>query len=79
MIAWKVYEEARYISEMVLSLIEHGVDCKEKITHHDLSEHGLSGEHIAGVKGWMIAMGFHPEFKPQSVIASGIANLHSKK
>ena len=79
MIAWKVYEEAQFISEMVLALIEAGANCKEKITHHDLSEHGLSGEYIAGIRGWMISMGFHPEFKPQSVIASGIANLYSKK
>jgi len=79
MIAWKVYEEAGLITQMVLSLIESGVNVKDKITHHDLSENGLSGEHIPGVKGWMLSMGFHPEFKPQSVIASGIANLYSKK
>lgn len=79
MIAWKVWSEAQDICDMMVKLIEHGVEIDEKVTHHDLSEHGLSGEYIAGIRGWMISMGFHPEFKPQSVIASGIANLYSKK
>ena len=79
MIAWKVFIEAEYILEMMNLLIDNGIDMGEKITHHDLSENGKSGEHIAGIKGWMLAMGFHPEFKPQSVIASGIANMYSKK
>jgi predicted RNase H-related nuclease YkuK (DUF458 family) len=40
---------------------------------------GLSGEHIQAIRGFMISMGFKPEFKPNAVIASGIANMYSKK
>lgn len=79
MIAWKVYREAEDIWEMMSLLVEHGIDLDEKITHHDLSQAGLSGEHIAGITGWMKSLGFQPEIKPTAVIASGIANLYSKK
>ena len=79
MIAWKVWSEAQDICDMMVKLIEHNVPITDKVTHHDLSRAGLSGKHIASIRGFMISMGFHPEFKPQSVIASGIANLYSKK
>lgn len=79
MIAWKVWSEAQDICDMMVKLIEHGVEIDEKVTHHDLSENGLSGEHIKSIKGFMLSMGFEPKFKPYAVIASGIANLYSKK
>ena len=63
-----------------MNILEHnGINLDEKITHHDLSKSGLSGEHIAGITGWMKSMGFKPEIKPDAVIASGIANHYSKK
>lgn len=79
MIAWKVWSEAQDICDMMVKLIEHGVEIDEKVTHHDLSENGLSGEHIKSIKGFMLSMGFEPKFKPYAVIASGIANHYSKK
>lgn len=79
MIAYKVWSEAQDICDMMVKLIEHGVEIDEKVTHHDLSENGLSGEHIKSIKGFMLSMGFEPKFKPYAVIASGIANLYSKK
>ena len=79
MIAWKVWSEAQDICDMMVNLIEHNVPITDKITHHDLSMAGLSGEHIQAIRGFMISMGFNPEFKPNAVIASGIANMYSKK
>ena len=78
MIAWKVWSEAQDICDMMVNLIEHNVSITDKITHHDLSMAGLSGEHIQAIRGFMISMGFNPEFKPNAVIASGIANHYSK-
>lgn len=78
-ISWKVWEEAQYICAMFSDLIEHGIEIDEKISHHDISEAGLSREHIASIKGFMTSMGFNPEIKPNAVIASGIANSFSKK
>ena len=79
MIAWKVYQEATYIWEMMTLLENNDINLDEKITHHDLSQSGLSGEHIAGITGWMKSVGFNPKIKPDAVIASGIANHYSKK
>lgn len=79
MIAWKVWSEAQDICDMMVKLIENGIPITDKITHHDLSMAGLSGEHIQAIRGFMISMGFKPEFKPNAVIASGIANMYSKK
>ena len=78
-IAWKVWSEAQDICDMMVKLIEDGIPITDKITHHDLSMAGLSGEHIQAIRGFMISMGFKPEFKPNAVIASGIANMYSKK
>lgn len=78
MIAWKVWSEAQDICDMMKMLIEYGVEIEDRITHHDLSQFGLSGEHIQSIRGFMVSMGFNPEFKPNAVIASGIANLYSK-
>lgn len=78
MIAWKVWSEAQDICDMMVKLIEHNVPITDKLTHHDLSMAGLSGEHIQAIRGFMISMGFKPEFKPNAVIASGIANHYSK-
>ena len=77
-IAWKVWSEAQDICDMMVKLIEDGIPITDKITHHDLSMAGLSGEHIQAIRGFMISMGFKPEFKPNAVIASGIANHYSK-
>lgn len=79
MIAWKVFQEASDIYKTLSEMINHGLQIDQKITHHDLSYDGLSGQHIAGVGGWMRSMGFSPQFKPEAVIASGIANMYSKK
>lgn len=78
-IAWKVWSQAQDICDMMVKLIEDGIPITDKITHHDLSMAGLSGEHIQAIRGFMISMGFKPEFKPNAVIASGIANMYSKK
>jgi predicted RNase H-related nuclease YkuK (DUF458 family) len=75
---YKVWVEAQDICDMMKMLIEHGVDFEDKVTHHDLSQSGLSGENIQAIRGFMVSMGFNPEFKPNAVIASGIANLYSK-
>lgn len=77
-IAWKVYQEAEDTRNMMQILTDEGIEMTEKITHHDLSLLGLSGEHIPSIAGWMTSLGFKPEFKPQSFIASGIANKYSK-
>lgn len=78
-IAWKVWNEAMEICDMMRILIENDIEMNEKITHHDISKAGLSRDHIESIMGFMKSQGFSPEIKPNAVIASGIANAYSKK
>lgn len=78
-IAWKVWNEAMEICDMMRILIENDIEMNERITHHDISKAGLSRDHIESITGFMKSQGFSPEIKPNAVIASGIANMYSKK
>ena len=77
-IAWKTYCQAEYINKIILKLIENGIDYDKKITHHDLSAHGKSSQFIPGIRGWMTSLGYSPQFKPEAIIASSVANRYSK-
>ena len=77
-IAWKVWEEAMLIVNMCSLLTQNGIKSNSITTHHDMSIMGASGQHITGITGMMKSIGFNPQIKPFSYVASGIANRYTK-
>jgi predicted RNase H-related nuclease YkuK (DUF458 family) len=84
----KLYEETQASLDAAEILIEklkdRGLDIQEETSHihlsihMDIGEHGPTSKYIQELEGWVRAVGYDYEIKPNSYAASTIADKYSK-
>ena len=81
----KLYDETQLSLSAADIVIEDIFEVDEKLynkinfsIHLDIGENGPTKDLIRELEGWVTAMGYDYEIKPDSYAASTIANMHSK-
>jgi len=84
----KLYEETQASLDaaeiLIKKLKDRGFDIQEETSHihlsihMDIGEHGPTSKYIQELEGWVRAVGYDYEIKPNSYAASTIADKYSK-
>lgn len=81
----KLYDETQLSLDAANLLLEGFNEMNFKLNnnvsfhvHVDIGEHGKTKELISEITGWVTALGFEVDIKPESYAASSIADKYSK-
>jgi predicted RNase H-related nuclease YkuK (DUF458 family) len=71
-------EKIGQIVDILLPYVDRGANFKGNCIHLDIGEFGATRELIKEMTARIRSLGFEPEIKPESYVASGYANHHTK-